>query len=74
MVVYHHRRLELKSETESGVVSDWSHQKTELIHKLYRSHGYGDIIDGVFISKVMRECNGIKDKSKIYHIVQHNQS
>ena len=74
MVVYHHQRLEVKGESESGVVSDWSHEKTELIHKIYRRHQNVSIIDGVFISNIMREYIGIKDKGKIYHIVKHNQS
>ena len=64
----------MKGESEGGVVSDCSHTRTELIHKIYRSHRDVNIIDGVFISKVMRECIGIKDECKLYHIVQDNQS
>ena len=74
MVVYHHRRLELHNKNESGVVSDWSHNKTEMIHKIYRSHRDVNIIDGVFITRVMRDCIGIKDEGKLYHIVSENNA
>ena len=73
MVVYHHRRLELKNAITKGVVSEWSHEKTEMIHKIYRSHRDVNIIDGVFIAKVMRDCIGIKDENKIYHTATHNR-
>ena len=72
MVVYHHRRLELKNAITKGVVSEWSHEKTEMIHTIYRSHCDVNIIDGVFIAKVMRDCIGIKDENKIYHTATHN--
>ena len=65
MMVHHHRRLELKSENKSGAVSDWSHQKTEMFHKIYRSHRDVNIIDGVFISKMTRERIGIKNESRL---------
>ena len=58
MVVYHHRRLEMKKDK----TSNWSHEKIEVIHKIYRSHRDVNIIDGVFITKVMRDCIGIKDE------------
>ena len=60
MVVYHHRRLELKDGGQSG--SEWSHEKTENMQKLYKSHHDVNIIDGMFIAKVMRECIGIKSE------------
>ena len=58
MVVYHHRRLELKDDGERA--SEWSHDKTETLQKLYKSHRDVNIIDGTFILKVMRECIGVK--------------
>ena len=47
---------------EGGEASNWLHEKIEVIHKIYRSHRDVDVITGVFISKVMRDCIGIKDE------------
>ena len=55
----------MKGESEGGVVSNCSHKKTELIHKIYRNHRDVNIIDGVFISKMMRERIGIKNESRL---------
>ena len=60
MVVYHHRRIQLK--TEGGEASNWSHEKTEVMQKIYCSHRDVNIIDGIFIAQVMRECISIKDE------------
>ena len=46
---------------EKGGASEWLHEKTEKMHKIYRSHRDVNIIDGVFIAKVLRECIGIKE-------------
>ena len=55
MQTYMHKYMKEKDSANDNV-TEWSFEKNEKIHKIYRSHRDANTTDGAFIEKVMREC------------------
>ena len=62
MMVYQHLRISNKQKIDD---TEWSFDKIEKMNKVYRSHRDVNIIDGVFINEVIRDCIGIKQEQNI---------
>ena len=61
-MVYQHLRISNKQKIDD---TEWSFDKIEKMNKVYRSHRDVNIIDGVFINEVIRDCIGIKQEQNI---------